>query len=462
MRLSALLFQLPISVGRSVLSNWLSVECLSALDVAYCNHDERSNFLDLLAGSELSSRDCEFDEPSTLSKLAWITTRKTKCSEFHSSVRVTTDEECSILSAFLALTAPNMKVVVLDCDANTIQVILDTLAVNKCVLEALLVTPTNIGNVEMPRVFKSIVTILSNSASKITEFEVHSLLNLALHLEDGIVFPALKDVHFRPVSDADLVRLASAAPNLQLLDITHPRCSDVGLAAIARCCAHVTTFLLAFSRHLEHIDEGVAAIAMCPKLRVICLSECTNLTNNGLTAVVTRCIQLEELIVESQRVTDAPFVSLAHSANAKTLKCLVFNNCTAVTGTGIVAIATHCTALETLSSNDARFLASASIMLAIPHMKRVTNLSLRYHQVDDAMLVQIADHMPQLHYLDITPDTEISSFTSTGLMFVAMKCEKLYSLDMGRAHHAMHNLAIALWKKLRPGLTFCNLRAVQM
>lgn len=330
---------------------------------------------------------------------------------------------------------------------------------------ALLVMPNNIGNVEMPRIFQSIVTILANSASKITELEVNSLFNLALHFEEGIVFPALKQVYLWPISDADLVNLANAAPNLQLIDIDimHPRSSDAGLAAIIRCCPHVETFRLSYSHHVVHADEGLAAIAMCPKLQVICLGECTTVGDTDLTAVVTHCTQLEELIVESPRITDAPFVSLAHSANAKTMKCLVLNTCSAVTGTGIVAVATHCPILSTLNCYRATSLTIDNMKLAIPHLQQVICLSIDGLPFDDEVLQLIAEHIPHLHNLGIAPVADEYMFTSTGLMHIAMKkCEAAgghglwapryaRSSDSGRGSH----LLVCSLGRMRCVVTFC-------
>lgn len=427
--------------------------------MVYCNKDERNNFLDLLAGTELSSSDSEFNDPDMLGRILWMTSRKVKCSSFSCTVRYLTDTVRAVLSDFVAMAAANFRVVLLECDADSIKVVLDAIAVNHCALEALLVTPTNIGNVTVPRFFTSIGTILSNSASKITQLELHTLLNLASYIQEGMVFPALKEVYIRPVTDADVIMLAQSAPNLELIDLKHPRCSDIGLAAIARCCAHVETFNLWHSRAVVRVNEGLAAIAMCPKLRILCMSNCPNVTDNGLIAAVSRCTRLEELIVDSPLVTDASFVRLAHSASANTLTCLVLNNCTAVTGTGIVAVATHCTVLNTLTFYQATSLTIANIKLAIPHMKSVTCLGISQLPVDDETLQLIAEHIPLLWSRDITPAAEETLFTSTGLMHIALKCEKLHRLDMGTEHHHMHDLAIALWKKLRPELTFGNLHA---
>lgn len=82
MDISSVFLHLPASVGRHIVSQWLSVNAVGVLDVAYCNHGKRSTFLDILSNSEASDIETAFIGGKYFYRLHWMKMRNVKCTTF--------------------------------------------------------------------------------------------------------------------------------------------------------------------------------------------------------------------------------------------------------------------------------------------------------------------------------------------------------------------------------------------
>lgn len=449
--IASMLVQLPASLGRTILLNWLHMESLGALDSAHCNKSDRATFLELLASIE--SCDGEFFGLCKLHRLRWMTLRSIKCSKFYCHGYIGVAER-KTFNAYIPVTASSLKQVSLHSNYEMSNIVLNALAANHCALEVLVVMPTYQYRIDGPTEFAALRNVLSNSAATLIELKLHGSVDK--YITGDLQLPALLEAHLCESSDEDLLNLSCAATNVAQINLDDPHCSSTGLAAVGSRCQELQFLSIWKTRYIVNIDEGIAAITSgCPKLLCLGLYECHNLTEIGLREVAVHCTQLHDLSVSHNALlTDASLISLSLSANARTLKSLSLRQCTGLSGTGIVAVAMNCTALESLKLPLTRSITVEHVKSAMQRLTRVSQLNLSHCNVDDEVLQLISEHIPHLKLLDITPPDGDAAYTSTGLMHIAMKCEKLQRLDMGREHRAMHDLAIALWKKLRPNLAF--------
>lgn len=294
-------------------------------------------------------------------------------------------------------------------------------------------------------------TVIANSAMSLTDLRLHAAVVGWFRIIDGAHLPALRKIHISECTDADLLTICSAAPNLSRL-----RCTHSGFETIAMHCAELQSFRCCNYVHTSglNIDLALTAIAAgCPNLTRLCVEDFSTLTDMGLYAVAMHCTQLIEFsTLYNDGITDAPLIALAHSANARTLQTVHIKWCQALTGECVVALAQYCSLLHTLSV-PAWHVVLEYVKSAIPHIKRMQKLDLSYHAVDDEILLLIAEHMSELADLDIgTGGDEVAVYTSIGLSAIALQCEKLQDLNLCWAPEEDRELIDIHLKQLRPGL----------
>lgn len=273
------------------------------------------------------------------------------------------------------------------------------------------------------------LSILRNSAHTLTDLYVGCGKQWWWLLDGRIWLPALRSVDVVISDDEDLVHICQSAPNLLKMELMKPHCSSVGVAMIGKCCQKLVSFTYIGTKALQlsaggdggevsNLDEGFGALATgCTKLTHLNLTSAF-VTDYGLGDITTHCSQLQELtIAYNSLITDAPLITLAHTAGVH-LQSLCLNGCDYITGSGLVAIATHCTALHTLRIQETKsplLLTVANLKIAIPLFVNVRTFSLSYNKLDDATVELIATRMPMLEDLDIFCDQLCRIFTQSGL-----------------------------------------------
>lgn len=452
---------LPTSVGRNILSNWLNAKSLGKLDVAYCSRSERALFLEHLTDCETLDKD--FLAQLLVSRLSWMTTRNVKCATFnlHAKTPFKGVVDWSVVSAFFQSTACKLRNVRIHSDHATIDALLDLVSANKCTLQNLTVQSHSFQPRLPLTVARNTVlqNILRNSVDTLTEFQEHFLERWPSIVVSGLSFSSLRVLDINISCDEDLLNICRAAPNIQEMILSTPICSNLGLSTIAEYCKSLTSLDVSAKRGHgpERIDEGgMAAIAKsCRNLNVLSLSNCEQLTDSALITIATHCANLSELKVTTRDIgliTDASLYALAHGKFAESLRVLELEGCRTITGAGILEIAKHCPHLKELNLSDTSVELMTTLPAAIPYLKNVHIFQLSQNAITDEVLESIGEHMSALEDLDISEGDNY--YTTTGLMSIALNCEKLKVLYVNENMEGLNDLVVAVWQKLRPGLKF--------
>lgn len=461
---SGLLLKLPSNLGCELVSKWLNAKSLSHLDIAYCNHLHRVRYLELLERSEPVIFETSITSKYYFARMHWMNERNMKCTmfSFGTFTPISTVEE-QVLTTHLHKSASCISTIFISGKSfQTATMALQLSAESKCavtmfVLNQKLVLLTS---KETDQFCTAINTILRNSAAVLREVRIQTSMGGQARMYEGLHLPLLCRSVGIKFLDADLRTMCAAAPNLKEIVLFTPRCTGEGYAAVGQYCNELEELELddpggsGEGVGVDGIEGAALAIATgCPKLRILTLKCCRDLTDSGLTALVTHCKLLEELCVtENDVITDAPLIALAQSAGA-TLRYLELFKCPAIQGPGIVAVATHCPLLRTLQLDESGLLLLESITTIIPRLKNVQVLHLANFNgaVNDVVLDLIAEHMPQLEELDISEERYMP-WTVDAVDNLVLKCEKLVRIEVGDITGFISDQRVNNWKALRPGL----------
>lgn len=467
--MSSLLTNLPISLGRSLLSQWLGAKSLSKLDIAHCSCVQHALFSHLLDGVEIADLGPDYCGPSYFGRLHWMNQRHVTCAVFklvsvgayfNTGDPPLTSHDIGVIDTYIQSAAERLRHVHVVSDENELTNVLRIVSAHKCALNTLKASFVSADHTDDQPWAPYMVAILVHSAQIMTELNVCSLGAFEDLAMTGVCFTALRKVDLIGSLDGDIRSICQAAPNIKELNLPAAVCSTAGFAAIATYCTQLETFWCTGTP--DNIDQGIASIAKgCRKLKTLKLSMCMEVTDVGMNAIAAHCTQLEILCISSNdQVTDEWLVALAQTQQ-HTLLSLSVRSCSAITGAGIVAIATHCTRLNTLDISDCKFITEDNLLQAIAQLKCVKTLKLGNLFIEDFMLELIADNVPTVEVLSIAAHMDENGvinadYTSAGLLHIVKKCSNLKLLELGPDGPGLTALEYGLWQQVRPGIVVSN------
>lgn len=386
---SNFLVSLPTSLVRNILSQWLKQDSLPRLDFAFCIHQDRHRFLELLDQLVLEDACITNDGHDFLYKLKWMVARNVKCISFKFRFGVLLQEEEVGLDAFLQNSESSLKNIVLYNNFATVGCLLLLIAQRKFLLTRLSVNVT-LGAMFTHHWYPELEIILHSSSKVLQEFRAKSWGNWKFNFVETIQLPALRVLYIDIHCDEDLITICRAAPNL--IDITlcnNPQCSQVGLGSIGQFCRKLSSLVIMGTVDIINLDDAMGEIVKsCRNLSHLQLDVCPNLTDIGLTAIAKYCAQLVELtITNNDYITDSSLITLAHAESSHLLS-LNLDGCRTITGAGIVAISTHCTVLRKLNLAYMSGLLTENLLIALPNLARLQSLTLTEFQVSDDRVME--------------------------------------------------------------------------
>jgi hypothetical protein len=190
--------------------------------------------------------------------------------------------------------------------------------------------------------FCNLKRLYISSCSEVTDLGIIAIAENCLKLEKISLFRS------DYVTDLSLIVLAKKSLNLKAIDFQ--RCEQItceGIVAISVNCLKLVN--ITFSKIKNVTDQHLIQISKnCSNLKILKLWRCSKISNNGLNAVAKNCLKLEKFCLSGNEhiITDLCLFEIAN--NCLNLKILILLNCTKITNNGLIAIVKKCLQLEEL------------------------------------------------------------------------------------------------------------------
>ena len=200
------------------------------------------------------------------------------------------------------------------------------------------------------RVTNMEVAALASSCSR--KLEVVDLSNCWQVDDDGAftlasACPNLKHVDFRGtrLTDTGVVHIASGCSDLRSFDASQcTQVSDVGIKALVHHCANLTRLSL---KHTNLSNEGLTHIGRkCAALHTLIIEGCSLVTDAGIKALVSGCVKLATLDLSETKVTNKGLEYIARKCSE--LTSLGLCKCSKVSDDGVKALALKCSKLHSV------------------------------------------------------------------------------------------------------------------
>lgn len=445
-----ILLGVTVSIGRTIVSEWLDAKTLTMLDIAYCSRVERPFYLELLNNAVFMGDIMDISEADNL--LKWMYSRNLKCLEFNYCSDGIPDTDFSSVHNFIQRNGTRLEHVSLESDPVFLVMALNLLALSNCALESLEVhyAGTEETASSVPLLQIAVATIVRNSSAVLTQLSFGVVLDWTSIVGATDSLPALWMVDISAARDEDLVSICRAAPNVTDIILTDPRCSHVGLSTIGQYCPSLEELQMNETQDVKGFNEGLIIMAKsCPKLSRFVLVGCPNLTDIGLTAIVAHCTQLRELEIGStDHVTDRPLEALAYSGNV-VFQSLTLSVCSSIMGHGICRIADRFPELHTLQLMALHSIVSVVLDYCLTFLHKLKSLCMFVCPVTDSVLRYVAVNQPLLEELNVGAAMGGTRYTSEGLMHIADDCKHLHTLHCDKVLTAEQE---ASWKSRCPNL----------
>lgn len=415
----SLLLRLPTEVSARVLSDWIKLPEICALEVAHCSTAHRSNFRAILEGSTLR---CRISYHRGVGQVDWLLNRKVKLSRLQAG-SPPTDQDAAKLVALVRRSASSLTEVELGGDGEVFDAVM-----------------LNCRNLE------------------VVELDYCTLSQPYWDMLAGS--PILSDIALTNCSLPQGIDTAVACPSVQRLSIDQFTHSDLELAALGACCQLTTYFrskcgfadLTALPPTLLHLQvSGCAEIgfhALPKSLQELTIAR-TALDDGDVQGILVSCPHLT-LIEFSDNdgagLIAADIISIG-SKYAKSLVRLNIAGCSRSTEAALEHLCKQCTLLEDLNiSNNDRLPESAvaTILNNSPKLRRFNVNSMR---LSDAALRRIAQAPLTALSMDDT-----TGYTEAGLTALVDGCVDLKSISISGP--LFNPFVKVLWSRERPDLVF--------
>ncbi|CAD6269072.1 unnamed protein product [Miscanthus lutarioriparius] len=212
--------------------------------------------------------------------------------------------------------------------------------------------------------------------------------------------------------------------SLQVLDLSQcQNITDVGVSAILKSVPNLLELDLSYCCPVT--PSMVRSLQKIPKLRTLKLEGCKFIAD-GLKAIGTSCVSLRELsLSKCSGVTDTE-LSFAVSRLKNLLK-LDITCCRNITDVSLAAITSSCTSLVSLRMESCSRVSSGALQLIGKHCSHLEELDLTDSDLDGEGLKALA-RCSKLSSLKIGICLKISD----GLTHIGRSCPKLHDIDLYR------------------------------
>jgi hypothetical protein len=328
---------LPIEI--LVLQQYISVKDISHLDIAICDVDFRSLFLDSLQSVKI--RDDNILGRGDDDFVAWVIKRQIKLLNLkaHSGnftrmsvVKMAAGEmKLDTIEEFQRNSSPRGKSPITSAALRKI--------VTYCPMLKLLDLDSSFKDVAIIRVAECCPMIQHLCLTRCTILTDIAIVKIAE------CCPVLKSLELNSssITDIAIIRIAECCPKLEGLHLQRPAITDIAIVRIAECCPRLETLDLQCP---NITDIAVVRIAeCCPRLENLGLL-CPAITDIAVVRIAECCPRVERLLLCCRAITDIAVVRIAECCRRLEVLHL---QCPVITNIAIIRVAECCPRLEHLS-----------------------------------------------------------------------------------------------------------------
>lgn len=319
---------------------------------------------------------------------------------------------------------------------------------------------------------KRVERLTLTNCTKLTDMSIQPLI------DGNRSLLALDVTGLDQLTDKTMLTVADHCLRLQGLNVTGcKKLTDVSISAIAKNCRHLKR--LKFNHCSQLTDTSVMTVAAhSTHLLEIDLYGLQSLESPSITVLLTSCHHLRELrLAHCSRITDAAFLDIPHNPELPlffdSLRILDLTDCSELGDKGIEKIVQSCPRLRNLILAKCRQISDRAVFaitklgknlhyIHLGHCARITDLSVealakacnRIRYVDLACCVNLTDS-------SITKLAGLPKLKRIGLVKCAGITDRsIYALAMGETKNGRRMNGISVLERVH--LSYCTLLTVEV
>lgn len=434
--------KLPNDLWALLISDWLGVIELTALDAALCNREIRKQYLECLA-----EQGCVLPGPAIFLESTFLQWAVDRLATLNSVMVRSSDVLCLVplgqLSNLSVLLVEHVNIEDVSLINNLLQRNTNTLAELslpscQCLqdLSAALAEMKKLKKVDFSFCSQQTVSSAFASLPKLEALTLASCPSICPQLLHALtkccpllVELDLTDSHHH-LHDDDVLTLVQAYPAIRALNLNHcDRLTDSSLAAIASSCIALEQLSIAEAVHVT--DDGLIALSNNTLLQLcrLDLTGCVKLTDCGVTKLLARCQQMESMkIGQCPHISNYSMIRIAECC--PDMQVLDINYCYKISDTGLLALSKGCRRVVSLNLDYCQFISSSGLQLVGEHGGfadlKVLSMCCLIH-INDMCVLSLTTLLEQLTDLNISGCILL---TDIAVLHILTTCTRLKRLDI--------------------------------
>ena len=433
------LLDLPKDFCADILTKWLLIEDIAALDSAYANKTKRVAFFETVDSEVVVFPNDPFLNNNLQSFMEWIVKRRIRIS------RIKLNESVNLLSegtkGFFELTGKQLRTISVHNIIGDISVLCSDIAFSCPNLTKLVIMHSDV-NGGIRAVFKG--------CTRIEELRIYECVGVSASHFHSIRCPKLTTVDVSFCADAaTLIAIAQCCPNLVKLDISYcETVSDEAVLEVAAKCPKLQ--VLGCFKNAIITDQSIVRLAeSCHDLTAIDIASCPLLTDASIIALAQHCKGLRRIFMQSNDNFGSPAL-IAISEECRQLHTLYCGHCPSITDEGVVAVAKKCPELRRLVMGDNDLISDEGVAAVVTACPKLHELGIGALNITDVAAKAVAQLCgPYLQQLDIQESVGI---TAAGVYQLSQQLTQLNTLIITEQCTVVTELAQKFWQQNMPGL----------
>lgn len=207
------------------------------------------------------------------------------------------------------------------------------------------------------------------------------------------------------ITDEGIIGIASNCPALTNINLGEcPNITGACIMCVARYCPDLTKVNLSNTKVTNTAFNALAK--SCPRLTTLKVNKCSQLTDKGIKEAIKHCTGLNKLNLGGTKVTGSGFGTALE--NCQQLTKLNLSECREITDEGIIEIARCCPNLANLNIGSNKSITDGGLKY-LPTLKNLMVLSLdQCSLITNGSIGEIAKRCTNLRKLNLSGCTQIA------------------------------------------------------